>query len=114
MNMGPGWSSGAHARAVSKMWWSVLVADVHPANHRAIRRFDDAALDACICHNRAADESGRNADAETAPAPAVTAPAVATPVTMAPGGGGSGRKRNCAKGGRRSENESHLTEHEGL
>src|SRR5215510_4360415 len=88
------------------MRFRALVADIHPADHRAIGGSENPTLDERVCHDRAADEPGRNADAKAAPTP--TAMMVAPVV----GRRGSGSERNRAESDRCSENESHFTEHE--
>src|SRR6266436_1632908 len=101
-------TSGAHARVHGQMRCGVLVADIHPTNHRAVGGVDNPTLEASVRHDCAAHEASRNADAKTAPTPAVTA----APVAVAPGRRGSGRKRDRAKGCGCGENKSHLAEHE--
>src|SRR5215475_10622382 len=86
------------------------ITNVYPANHRAVNRIDNPALQAGIRHDRAAEKPEANAGAKATPAPVVSAPAAVAPAAVAPGRRGSGRKRNCAKSDGRGENKSYLAE----
>src|SRR5579871_409154 len=105
-NTSPGWGHPVlTSKTCGRCSAVISVADIHPAHHRAIHSIDDASLQASICHDRAPDDAGGNADAKATPTPMVT------PGPMSPGGSGGGGKRSGAEGRRRGENKSHFAEH---